>query len=388
MTNETNNKMTEPGQTAPERVGVRRSYLWAALFSAVIAAWIYSGTLANSERKDVATVSETTEVTDTSEVAERKLYRVQVKTFQAKARDAVLTLRGRTEADARVEVQAETAGIVRELPVAKGARVSKGETLCRIDPGARKAALDEAKAKLERAKLDYTAAQTLVTRGHTAKLKVAEYKATRDGAMAALERAQIDLDRTRILAPFDGIVEEQSAKIGDYLSIGRTCAKLVALDPLMIIATVSEREVSKLQVGMLGKAELVTGEYVSGPIHYISPTANAQTRTFRFELKVDNKDGALRDGVTADINIPLKSKPAHLFSPALLVLNDEGEVGVRIVNEENVVQFVPVEILADSPAGVWVAGLPQRATIITVGQDYVRPGQKVDAVETTGIAQQ
>lgn len=376
---EKNEAMNEQTEKAPR---VRRSYLWAAVFTALIGAWIYSGTLANSQRN----------VTDTAEPAveknERTLFRVQVKTFQAKARDAVLTLRGRTEADARVEVQAETAGVVRNLPVSKGALVTKGTILCRIDTGWREAAVAEAKARLDRAKLDFKAAETLVTRGHTAKLKVAEFRATRDAATAALERAQIDLDRTKILAPFDGIIEDQSAKVGDYLSVGETCAKLVALDPLMIIATVSEREVAKLQVGMQGTARLVTGEKVDGPVHYISPTANPQTRTFRVELKVDNSAGKLRDGVTADIHIPLKSKPAHLFSPALLVLNDRGQVGVRTINEESVVDFVPVEILADSANGVWVAGLPQRVTIITVGQDYVRPGQKVEAIETTGVAQQ
>jgi len=299
-------------------------------------------------------------------------------------RKASLVLRGRTEAYARVDLQAETAGIVEQLPVAKGAHVAKGNLVCKLEPGARQAMINKAEAEKTQMALDLEASQRLVKQGHTAKLKLAERQAKLDAARAIMEEAKLDLARTYIKAPFDGVIEAQPANVGDYLSVGETCATLVALDPLKIVGAVSERQIEYLHKGMIGQAELVTGETVSGPIRFIASAANKKTRTFQVELEVENKDGRLRDGVTADITIALSSDKAHKFSPALLALNDAGDIGVRIVENDDTVRFVPVQILSDESDGIWVSGLPDTVTIITVGQEYVTDGQKVEPVPDTG----
>ena len=71
---------------------------------------------------------------------------------------------------------------------------------------------------------------------------------------------------------------------------------------------------------------------------------------------------------------------AHLISPAVLTLADDGRVGVRIVDAGDVARFVPVEILADSEEGVWVSGLEHGDRLITVGHEFVKDGQKVRPV--------
>lgn len=72
-------------------------------------------------------------------------------------------------------------------------------------------------------------------------------------------------------------------------------------------------------------------------------------------------------------------KSAHLVAQSSLTLNDEGLLGLRLVDDESKVDFVPVEVIRDSTDGVWVAGLPEAANIITVGQEYVRDGVQVEA---------
>ncbi len=272
------------------------------------------------------------------------------------------------------------------MPVAKGAEVAKRTVLCKLEAGARQASLHEAAAAVERAELNYAASEKLHKRGHTGRLKVVEYKANLDAAKAAREKAELDMRRTEIRAPFKGIVEAQPAKVGDYLMVGETCAKLVALDPLIVVGHVSEREVGKLEPFMTGTAALVTGQTVTGRLRYIAPAADPKTRTFRIEIEVANPDNRLRDGVTADIRIPLSSETAHKFSPAILVLDDRGRIGVRLVEAGGKVRFRPVRILADDENGVWVAGLPETVTVITTGQDYVTDGQKVVAVDDAGSA--
>ncbi len=67
----------------------------------------------------------------------------------------------------------------------------------------------------------------------------------------------------------------------------------------------------------------------------------------------------------------------HLISPASLVLNDAGSVGVRIVDEKSRVRFKTVEIADENPAGIWVKGLPTAVNLITVGHEEVSEGQLV-----------
>ena len=264
-------------------------------------------------------------------VGEPPPFPVTVQASQAIRHDQVLIVRGRTEASARVAIKSETASVVEAVAATKGVPVVKGDALCSLQRGARDAALGEANAQLARARLDHDASTELAEPGITTKLALAGNKASLAAAEAAVKKAEIELGRTRISAPFSGIVEEQPAKAGELLSVGSVCAVLIAPDPLFIVGAVTEREVGRLRPGMDGTAQLVTGEKVSGAIRFVGSAAETSTRTFRVELEVPNPDGRLRDGVTATMRIPLKGEAAHRLPPSALTLNDAGQLGVRVI---------------------------------------------------------
>ena len=113
--------------------------------------------------------------------------------------------------------------------------------------------------------------------------------------------------------------------------------------------------------------------------------ADEATRTFEVELEVDNRDGALRAGGTAELLIPAERVYAHHISPSLLTLDDAGNVGLKIINDLGEVEFVVADIAMSSTDGVWVAGLPETATIITVGQGFVASGAFVNAVPESDV---
>jgi multidrug efflux system membrane fusion protein len=147
---------------------------------------------------------------------------------------------------------------------------------------------------------------------------------------------------------------------------------------------VSEQDVRYIQIGNSGWAKLVTGERVEGKVRFVAKSSDAATRTFRVELEFPNPNGAIRDGITAEIHIATATVEAHRISPAILSLDDAGEIGVRIVDQTRRVRFVRVKIIGDGPDGVWVTGLPKTVTIITVGQDFVTEGQVVNPVPDNG----
>ena len=112
----------------------------------------------------------------------------------------------------------------------------------------------------------------------------------------------------------------------------------------------------------------------------MAPVADEATRTYTVELEINNDDGKLRAGGTAELRVPAERVLAHRISPSLLTLDDAGNIGVKIINDDGEVEFVVADVALSTNEGVWVAGLPDLATIITVGQGFVVPGTMVNAV--------
>ena len=131
-------------------------------------------------------------------------------------------------------------------------------------------------------------------------------------------------------------------------------------------------------------AELLRGEEVKGRITFIAAAANQETRTFRMEMTLNNSDHQIKEGLTAKLKIPVQEASAYKVSPSILSLSDDGAVGVKIVNTDSKVEFLPIRLLKDTPEYLWIGGLPETVQIITVGQEFVVPGQIVKPIESEG----
>ncbi|MEM7546718.1 MAG: efflux RND transporter periplasmic adaptor subunit [Pseudomonadota bacterium] len=297
-----------------------------------------------------------------------------------------LVLRGRTEADRRVEIRSEIEGLVSSPPLRKGAEVKKGEILCQISEGDRQAELAEAEARLKEAELNYDAADQLSKKGFTSATTASARGAALEQTRAMVLRAQIALDQLSITAPFDGVLETDTAELGSFLQRGTVCASLIALDPIKMVAFAPERSVDRLQVGAPVTGRLITGATVSGSISFVARSADRDTRTYLIEAETPNSDMSIRDGMTVEMDVVLEGEAAHLLPQTALTLDNEGELGVRI-NEDGLARFIPVTILRDETQGVWVEGLPERAEVIVVGQEFIIDGQplNVDYVDPSRI---
>ncbi|MBA5779389.1 efflux RND transporter periplasmic adaptor subunit [Stappia sp. F7233] len=365
---------------------IKFSYVLAIGLTAAVALWMAEGKVIVAGRADAE--GATPPPAERAPEAAQKPFAVRVKLVEAQTRRAVLEIRGRTEAEARVVVRAETDARIVERPVTEGALVEPGAVLCVLDRGVREAQVLEAKALLAQAELDFQASSSLNTKGFAAETRVAALKAQRDAAKARLSEAELELERTVIKAPVAGRVESPMAEVGTTLDKGDACATIVDTNPMLAIGQVSERDIAKTSLGQPARVELVTGTTAEGKVRYIAPSADADTRTFRIEVELPNADGKLLDGTTALTRLPLNEGHAHKISPAALTLNDEGRVGLRLVDDENRVAFAPVTVLGGETDGVWVDGLPDKARVIVVGQDYVSEGETVEPVlDTAEVAQ-
>ncbi|WP_112323274.1 efflux RND transporter periplasmic adaptor subunit [Oceanibium sediminis] len=287
-----------------------------------------------------------------------------------------IVLSGRTEAARKVQIRAETTGLVISEPIAKGTRIASGDTLCELAPGTREASLAEAQARLREAETQLRTSQQLAERGFSAETDTITKQAALQSAQARVEQAQTELDRLTITAPFDGLLETNTAELGELMQPGGACATLISLDPIVLVGFVPEQDIEKLTVGSPAGARLVTGQVLSGQVTFLSRSADEITRTFRVEVQVPNPDRSIRDGVTAEILIGLEGETGHLLPQSALTLNDDGILGVRTA-EDGRARFMPVTLIRDDARGVWVGGLPEKADVIVVGQDFVRDGRPI-----------
>ncbi len=356
---------------------IRFSYLIAVTLAAGVSYYMLTGKTVIGGQPGAGAKTITERQSDTAE----NLFAVQVELHQARVRASQLEVRGRTEADTIVEVRAQTGGILEKRLVEKGQSVAAGDLLCTIERGARQANLAKATASLKQAEIDLQAQARLVDRGYAAKNDIAGLEASLDAAKAVVAEVELELSRTEIRAPIAGIVQDPLADAGDVLAAGSTCVTVIDSDPMKVIGQVSEREIAALAEGMGADVRLVNGVTASGVIDYIAPSADPDTRTFRVEIRLANEDGRIKDGVTALANVPLPASKAHLVSSAYLTLDDDGRIGVQIVDEEDIVRFQPVEVIGADRDALWVGGLAETARVITVGQDYVLAGQKVKPMQ-------
>lgn len=361
-----------PGKT-PQ---VNRSVLIAAIILAVILA--YFG-VRSAMRGSISTEQAVAEASTRSETPQ-----ALVVEGQSQLHTIRISAKGRTAPDKSVTLKSGTSGTVVSTPVREGTFVKAGTLLCGLDVEARSARVKEAEAGRDAAKVDFEAAVTLAEKGLTPANRQASAKATLDAAEAAVNSAKVELGRTQIRAPFDGVFERRLAEAGDYLSPGGACGLLVDLDPVIISAEVTEAQAGLLQKDMPSEVLLADGRTFPAKLRFVARTANEQTRTFLIEAELETGDAMVAAGITASITIPAGDVQATLIKRSLLTLSDGGELGVRHVVEDDVVAFAPVNVIDETPQGAWVTGLPERVLLISMGQDYLNDGVTIKPVPAEG----
>ncbi|MGV3491495.1 MAG: efflux RND transporter periplasmic adaptor subunit [Devosia sp.] len=308
---------------------------------------------------------------------------VRTQTYTVQAFPLEVPLRGRTKASSVVTITPETQGVVTAVNVVKGQAVNPGDVLCTLDEGIRAAAVAQAQAALTQAQTAFDTNTSLRESGLAATNTGLAAEAALLQAQTAFDQAQQELSRARVTTKVAGVVQDPVASVGTMLSPGTPCATVVELDPMLFIANVPEANIGRAELGIPATVTTVSGQSVDGEVSYISSIADEATRSFPIEIKLPNADGKLLSGVTATAVVSLGTVPAHLLPQSVLTLNDDGELGIRSVKDE-LVEFHAVTIISDGRDGIWVTGLPPTIDVITMGQEYVVPGQRVNATNVTG----
>ncbi len=413
---------------------MKKSIFIAAFILLLVVGWIGSGQFSNNvvaqdESSQQATDSETSYSENSAKnESDEFTFSVETKVFTSSLIDQSIELQGQTIHNKKIDVKSETSGNINSIEFSRGDNVSKNSEMITISLEDRKEKLLSAQKDLERLskeiilneknrdnllrqnverielyEIEYASAKQLIDKGLSSKSKLslasfnlANAKADREdikikfestlanleaqitNVKSVLKNIKLDIDKTSIKAPFDGIISEKMVEETEFISVGTPLFSIIDLDPIKIEGYLSEFDINKVSVGTKAFIEDSNGIKKNGIISFISPSAETSTRTFEITIEADNKDLSYKSGITTKIIIKGSELKAHKIPPSILTLLDDGTVGVKAVDNENKVTFYSTKTIKDTIDGMWVAGLPEKVNLIVSGQEYISIGDTVN----------
>ena len=407
---------------------MKKSIFIAAFILLLVVGWIGSGQLTKVNAQDdksqkIVLNNSATEKINTEDNGNK----VEIKEFKFSQIDQSIVLQGQTTHNKKIDVKSETTGNIINITFKRGDKVSKGDELIRISIENRKELLNSAKKDLERLnkelelneknkvnrlsqnkeliklyEIEFASAKQLIDKGLSSKSKLslasfnlANARSDQEDIMinfvsqqssieaqiakvkSQLKNIELDINNTFINAPFSGIISDKMIEESEYITPGNPMFTIIDLNPIKIQGYLSEFDVNKVNLGTKAIIENTNGIKKDGIISFISPSAETSTRTFEITIEADNSDLSFKSGITTKITIAGSELKAHKIPPSILTLLDDGTVGVKAVNEENIVVFFPTTSVKDTIDGIWVSGLPDKVNLIVTGQEYVAVGESI-----------
>ena len=408
---------------------MKKSIFIASFILLLVVGWIGSGQFTNVNAQDDTSVSLSgSEENNTKEaIVEDSGSKVEVKEFNFSQIDQSIELQGQTTHNKKIDVKSETTGNITNISFNRGDKVSKGDNLVTISIENRNELLNSAKKDLERLnkelelneknkinrlsqnkeliklyEIEFASAKQLIDKGLSSKSKLslasfnlANARADQEDIMinfesqqssieaqiasfkSQLKNIELDIQNTLINAPFSGIISDKMIEESEYITPGNTLFTIIDLNPIKIQGYLSEFDVNKINLGTKAVIENTNGIKKIGKISFISPSAETSTRTFEITIEADNGDISFKSGITTKITIAGSELKAHKIPPSILTLLDDGTVGVKAINNENIVVFYPTTSVKDTIDGIWVSGLPDTVNLIITGQEYVSVGESI-----------
>ena len=318
-------------------------------------------------------------LTELQPAVKENLPKVQITRFTPEKITKYLTLYGKSEANSHAVIRTEGAGKLVKIAAKKGCYVKANANLANIEKSALPQRLTQAEGLLAERLLNYNAAKSLNDKGLQGRGRLAEMNSLLLAAKTTVKQLQLQLQRTNIVAPFAGLLQEKFAEQGDYLQVGDAIFSLENIDPIIIRGDATEHYINLLKMGQAVSATLLSGEKISGKISYIASRSDLKSSTFRIEAEFANPDFKLFSGISAELSIPLYSVEAIYVSPSALAMDAQGSLGIKLV-EDDMVIFKSINLVETDNDGAWLSGFSTPVDIITLGQGFVRAGDRVLAI--------
>lgn len=348
---------------------MKSSWIAAGCVVVLLSLWMLSGLFTGNDDSP----------SEGNQSAEEPSIAVETIVTQSSLMSRKLTLQGQLDPVRQVVIKAQTSGPVENILIRKGAQVIEQQPLVKLDEGGRGNSLAQARAAVQSARSEQQAAQSLQRQRLQSQLQLEQANAALESARATLANIELDIEHTTITAPFSGVINELPVELGALIERGDAIAELVDNSAFKVSARVSQQALSQLTPGQTVTVELITGETLQGSLSFIGSVADPQTRSFPVEALIQSTGDTIAAGVSATLSIPVQEVRATFITPSVMSLGTEGELGVKALDENEQVIFLPIELISSTLEGAWVTGIPDQTKLITLGQGFVNTGERVQS---------
>ena len=296
---------------------------------------------------------------------------------------------GAVEAGEAITVVSEIDASIKSLPFREGQPVAKGALLAQLDDETASAELKRAEALLDQSQTTYNRVKALYDQKAAAPQDLDDADAARKVAEANVRLARERLRKTRVTAPFAGLVGAKRVSAGAFVRAGEAITQLASLHEVKITFSAPERYLSTLQRGREVSVSTTAypGYELHGRIDVVSPVLDPETRAAQIIARVRNPGGKFRPGMSASVSVVLSERAQALTVPSEAVFSEGGQTLVYVVKADSTVERT-VLTLGTRQADVVevVQGLTAGARVVTAGHQKLFPGAKVIPTESGAAA--
>jgi len=288
---------------------------------------------------------------------------------------------GQVEAENNVMVSAKSMGVVTQVYIKEGQRVSKGQTLAQIDNALVLRGIESMKAQVELATTVYERQKNLWDQKIGTEVQFLQAKTNKESLEKQLASLEEQNDMTRIKSPINGTVDEVHVKAGENIAPGMPAARVVNTSDLRLAANLSEAHVTSIKMG--NKAIITIPELkkdIEARVTFVGKTIDPLSRTFKVEIKLPSY-ADLRPNMTGVVKVIYFTEPAAIVVPVNVVqtVNNEKIVYVAETDGKNTVarrRVVTVTGVFDNLAQI-KSGIVAGEKIITFGYQGLSDGQVI-----------
>ena len=287
---------------------------------------------------------------------------------------------GTIEADEDVVIVSEQDGTLRSMPFAEGQPIQKGTLLAQLDDRELKADAERTEAQNQLAAANFERAQKLAAQQAISAQELDDARSNAKVAEATASLASVRLEKTRIRAPFDGVVGRRLSTVGSWVRAGDPIAHVARLSTLRVAFSAPEKSLAELKPGRAVEVRTPAwpGRAFEGRLSVVDPIVDPVTRTVHLIAQVPNPGGVLKPGLSADVSVTLAERPHSITIPDEAVFAEGGSNLVYVVNPDSTVKRVALQLGSRDSARVEVLhGLSGGETVVRTGHQKLFDGAHV-----------
>ncbi|MFN2395209.1 MAG: efflux RND transporter periplasmic adaptor subunit [Bacteroidales bacterium] len=278
-------------------------------------------------------------------------------------------------------ISPETSGQIKEIFVEKGQRVKRDQELARLNTNVIENNISEVKTSLQLAQTVYNRQKSLWEQEIGSEIQFLEARNNYESLQSRLKTLESQLDMAVMTAPFDGIVDDIFTKEGELAMPGNRVMQMINLDNLYINADVSESFLPDIDPDdqVILRFPAYPDYEERFPIHRLGNVINPENRTFRLQLRINNRDQKFKPNMVASMSIPSFSTDDALVIPSILIKQDlQGHYVFTVTKDENEDWIANKTYIERGPAGegktMIISGISIGDLIIDQGHNRVNDG--------------